>query len=32
MMTERMVFGPFAGTSAGWSAAMRSSSRMTGSH
>ena len=28
MMTERMVFGPFAGTSAGWSAA-RSSSRMT---
>ena len=21
MMTERMVFGPFAGTSAGWSAA-----------
>eukprot|EP01045_Picozoa_sp_COSAG04_P025329 COSAG04_NODE_3304_length_2953_cov_58.831465_3_plen_47_part_00 len=29
MMTERMVFGPFAGTSAGCSAARRSSSRMT---
>ena len=29
MMTERMVFGPFAGTSAGWSATRRRSSRMT---